>query len=219
MKTTQKFYFYHLKGIKIGCTINPKRRFIQNTKKYGNKFKHTILLVKETTIEDATIIEANFAKEYGYINHSLYKHTFKNSMNNKESLENKKVLSETNWLKNGKCTDEYRLKMSKKIKRRNSKLSDIEKEFFSATGVDNPAYGKNYLIDKTESEKQSIKTKKQITNQINREKHLHRGGAGAIYWYGKLYKSINSAVKEVGYSFKYIKRRIISDEYKECYFV
>ena len=59
----------------------------------------------------------------------------------------------------------------------------------------------------------------EVSNQINREKHLHRGGAGAIYWYGKLYKSINSAVKEVGYSFKYIKRRIISDEYKECYFV
>ena len=217
--TTYKFYFYHLKGIKIGCTINPARRFIQNTKKYGNKFKHTILLVKETTIEDASIIEATFAKEYGYVNHSLYKQTFENSMINKDSIENKTILSKTNWLKNGKCTDEYRLKMSKKIKRRNSKLSDKEKEFFSATGQDNPAYGKNYLLDKTKDEKEDIKKKKQLTNELNKENHLHRGGAGAIYWNGKIYKSINSAVKKIGYSFKYIKRRILSSEYEECYFV
>ena len=216
--TTHKFYFYHLKGIKIGCTINPARRFIQNTRKYGNKFKHKIILIKETTIEDATIIEANFAKEYGYINHSPYKNTYINSMINKESVENKKILAETNWLKNGKCTDEYRIKMSKKIKRRNAKLTDIQKEFFSATGSDNPAYAKNYLLNKTEEQKELIKIKKQQTNELNKDKHLHRGGAGCIYWYGKIYKSINTAVKEVGYSFKYIKRRILSDEYKECYF-
>ena len=29
---TYKFYFYHLKGIKIGCTINPAKRFIKNQK-------------------------------------------------------------------------------------------------------------------------------------------------------------------------------------------
>lgn len=217
--TTQKFYFYHLKGIKIGCTINPARRFIQNTKKYGNKHKHTILLIKETTIEDASIIEANLAKEYGYINHSMYYRTFNNSMTNKDSEQNKKTLSNTNWLKNGKCTDEYRIKMSKKIKRRNSKLNDIEKEFFSATGKDNPAYNKNYLLNKSQEEKELIKIKKQHTNQANKDNHLHKGGAGIIYWYGKTYKSINEATKQIGYSFKYIKRRILSSEYKECYFV
>lgn len=219
METTYIFYFYHLKGIKIGCTINPKRRFIQNTNKYGNKHKHTILLTKETTIEDATIIEANFAKQYGYINHSPYKHTFINSMINKNSEENKATLSDANWLKNGKCTDEYRIKMSKKIKRRNNKLTDPEKEMFGMAKTNNPAYDKNYMENKTDEEKELIKIRKQKTNELNKGKHLHRGGAGSINWYGIIYENINKASIELGFSFKYIKRRILSEDYKECNFV
>ena len=140
-------------------------------------------------------------------------------MINKNSEENKATLSDTNWLKNGKCTDEYRIKMSKKIKRRNNKLTDTEKEMFGMAKTNNPAYDKNYMENKTDEEKELIKLRKQKTNELNKDKHLHRGGAGAINWYGIIYKNINKASIELGFSFKYIKRRILSEDYKECNFV
>ena len=75
------------------------------------------------------------------------------------------------------------------------------------------------MENKTDEEKELIKLRKQKTNELNKGTHLHRGGAGAINWYGIIYENINKASIELGFSFKYIKRRILSEDYKECNFV
>ena len=75
------------------------------------------------------------------------------------------------------------------------------------------------MENKTYEEKELIKLRKQKTNELNKGKHLHRGGAGSINWYGIIYENINKASIELGFSFKYIKRRILSEDYKECNFV
>jgi hypothetical protein len=213
------FYFYHLKGIKIGCTINPARRFIKNQKKYGRKAKHKILLVKNTDIYDATNIEADLAKEYGYINHSPYFRTFINSMMIKESDDIQKKISSNNWLLQNKCTDEYRVKMSKSLIRLNRKRGAIGREKLG-TGIkeNNTYYGKNYYLNKTEEELKEISRKRSESNAKNKENHMHKGG-NKVVLFGIIYKSINEASKILGYSFKYLKRRVVEIEYKDCYFV
>ena len=214
-----KFYFYHLKGIKIGCTINPAKRFLANQRKYGKKFKHTIILVKETTIDEATVIEANFAKQFGYINHSEYKLTFKNSILIKETEEFRQNVSNSNWLKNGKCTDEYRNKMSKSIIRLNRKRGALGREKLgSGVKENNPYFGKNYYKEKTEEELKEISRKRSETNKLNKQNHMYKGGNEVVI-YGIKYKSINEASRVLGYSFKYLKRRVTEIDYKDCYFV
>lgn len=212
---TYKFYFYHLKGIKIGCTINPARRFIKNQNKYGRKSKHTILFVKETNIYDATNIEADLAKQYGYRNHSPYFRTFNNSILIKQSdaYYNKEISI------NKEHTDEYKNKMSKRIIRLNKKRGAVGREVLSAgTKENNSYYGKNYYLNKTDEELKEISRKRSESNTKNKEKHMYKGG-NKVVLFGIIYKSINEASKVLGYSFKYLKRRVIESEYKDCYFV
>lgn len=102
--------------------------------------------------------------------------------------------------------------------KRYSKMSDIQKEENGMAKERNPAYNKNYNSNKTSEQLEDIKNKKQKTNQINKQNHLHKGG-NAISVNGVIYKSINAMSKECEYSFKYIKRRIESNDYKEWFFI
>lgn len=74
----------------------------------------------------------------------------------------------------------------------------------------------NYNISKTEKELNEIK--KQKTNNKNKENHLHKRG-NKIIVDGVEYKSINFMANKYGYSFKYVKRRVESKDYKNWEYV
>jgi len=214
-----KFYIYHLRDIKIGCTISPSKRFLDNQRKYGKQNKHKILFCGYLTIDEATEKEANLAREHGYINHSPYKHTFKNSLEISKSSEIKKKMSDNHWLKTGECSQEYRDKMRKSIIRRNKKMGAKGREKLASGLKEKNSYaGGNYYLDKTKEELLEISRKRSVTNKQNKDNHLYKGGTKVSIG-GIVYKSINKASKDIGVSFKYLKRRVTLEDYKDYYFV
>lgn len=99
------------------------------------------------------------------------------------------------------------------VKKHYDSISDIEKENRGKIGKSNNAYGKNYLKDKTDKERESIRQKKIAALNANKHNHMDKNGS-PIMIDGILYKSINEASKILGFSFKYIKRRILSKDYE-----
>lgn len=60
------YYIYHIRGIKFGCTNNPKKREKQMRKHYGDNISFQI--VEEfADIEKAGDAEYNHNKTYGYV--------------------------------------------------------------------------------------------------------------------------------------------------------
>lgn len=101
-------------------------------------------------------------------------------------------------------------------KYRYSKMSDIDKEINGAIREKNKAFGANYMASKSASEKYLIAQKKIITSEKNKYLHMSRAG-NAIIIDNIEYKSINEASERLAVSFKYIKRRVISPDYKNYY--
>ena len=124
----------------------------------------------------------------------------------------------SNGLKYKNITKEEMIKKNKESQiKRYSKMSDIEKEKNGICGIKNKAFGKNYIKNKTVEEKKIIAEKKRITSLKNCNFHLNKNGT-AIIIDGIEYKSINNASLILKQSFKYIKRRITSKDYKNYYF-
>lgn len=97
--------------------------------------------------------------------------------------------------------------------KRYSKMSDLEKETNGRIGSLNSAYGVNYMANKADYDKNLIAVKKRVTLYKNKDSHMSRAGNSVIID-GVEYKSILNASKELGFSFKYIKRRVMSTDYK-----
>ena len=96
-------------------------------------------------------------------------------------------------------------------------FTDKQREQFGKTGKDNSAYGKNYFEDMSEEKKKELLRKRAETAMKNGT--INTGVAKAIEIDGIKYKSYGEAYRKLGYTQKYIKRRILSDEYPNYRFV
>lgn len=102
--------------------------------------------------------------------------------------------------------------------KRYSSMTDIEKEQNGLCKNKNPAFNKNYNLNKTHEQLENIKKKKQLTHELNKKNHLNKSG-NKIKVDGVIYNSINSMAKKYGYSFKYVKRRVESKDYSNWEYV
>jgi hypothetical protein len=110
-----------------------------------------------------------------------------------------------------------RCEIWKKARETMDNFTDKQKEQFGKTGEGNPAYGKNYFEDMSEEKKQELLRKRAETALKNGT--INTGVAKAIEIDGIKYKSYGEAYRQLGYTQKYIKRRILSDEYPNYRFV
>lgn len=87
------YYIYHIEGVKIGCSKNPKRRVNQQG------YTKYIILETHSNIEIASERERFLQKEYGYkLDNTLYKQTI--SSPTKEGLiKGGKIAGKINGLK------------------------------------------------------------------------------------------------------------------------
>ena len=125
MKT---YYIYHIKGVKIGCSVNPKKR----VNKQG--YYEWELLEEHTDINIASKRELELQKEYGYkVDTVSYKQTLKNKLKVNCSVVGKKGGliggKKTYSLKKGVHNPEKRKEWSRLTGLKRRKLTPEQLEF------------------------------------------------------------------------------------------
>ena len=60
------YYIYEIKGVKVGCTNNIKRRMIRNAKTHNVSRDNYIILEEHIDIEEATRREEEISRQKGY---------------------------------------------------------------------------------------------------------------------------------------------------------
>ena len=113
------YYVYYIKGIKIGCTKNLKKRVEQE-----QGYKDYTILFKSKDIKKASNAERYFQEQLGY---KVDLNTYENLTNNK--TKTKKMIKKTNHT------------VTFKVKK-----SNINKEFLLNLGVINDLNGKDIII-------------------------------------------------------------------------
>ncbi len=113
------YYVYYIKGIKIGCTKNLKKRVEQE-----QGYKDYTILFKSKDIKKASNAERYFQEQLGY---KVDLNTYENLTNNK--TKTKKMIKKTNHT------------VTFKVKK-----SNIDKEFLLNLGVINDLNGRDIII-------------------------------------------------------------------------
>ena len=113
------YYVYYIKGIKIGCTKNLKKRVEQE-----QGYKDYTILFKSKDIKKASNAERYFQEQLGY---KVDLNTYENLTNNK--TKTKKMIKKTNHT------------VTFKVKK-----SNINKEFLLNLGVINDLNGRDIII-------------------------------------------------------------------------
>lgn len=107
----KKYYIYHITGVKIGCTINPKHR-IQKAQKYNN---YEILEI-HTDENIAADREIELQKQYGYqVDKRKYNSNFTSNQLSKGGINSAKNKSKEEFFggKKAKGTRDNMLKAAK----------------------------------------------------------------------------------------------------------
>jgi len=113
------YYVYYIKGIKIGCTKNLKKRVEQE-----QGYKDYTILFKSKDIKKASNAERYFQEQLGY---KVDLNTYENLTNNK--TKTKKMIKKTNHT------------VTFKVEK-----SNINKEFLLNLGVINDLNGRDIII-------------------------------------------------------------------------
>ena len=113
------YYVYHIKGIKVGCTKNLKKRVEQE-----QGYKNYTILFKSKDIKKASNAERYFQKQLGY---KVDLNTYENLTNNK--TKTKKMIKKTNHT------------VTFKVEK-----SNINKEFLLNLAVINNLNGRDIII-------------------------------------------------------------------------